>query len=310
VILIVEGKKRRELYPDCQAVSEVYGEMLMISIVVIAFSTIAVTVFSDEGVVKPEHIPHTDLQENFNLSTNKIQIVHSGGEAIDKSAIKIIVNVNNGEKRGEFKNVSPKRPDGTVDNVFALGDSIQIDTTSMNLKAGDDIVMHFIDTPSQQVIHTAVLQRGSGGVPNWITPHPYGSVYSNSTYDGGWQPTEPVAEKYDGIRTNSFIPLGAQVTENYTFGIDAGEIGILNSFNSVILQIIYQVTGDILGTPILSISTNDADWITLSQTSPNTYDISPYVKTARDLENLKVSFSAEGLTNGTLQVDFVGIQVN
>ena len=69
----------------------------------------------------------------------------------------------------------------------------------MNLKAGDDIDMFFIDTPSQQVIHTAVLQRGSGGVPDWITPHPYGSVYSNSAQNGGWQPTESVAEINDGI---------------------------------------------------------------------------------------------------------------
>ena len=78
----MEGKKRRALGQDCRAVSEVYGQLLMISIVVIAFSTIAVTVFSDGGVVKPEHTPHTDLQEKVNTTTNTIKIFHSGGEPL------------------------------------------------------------------------------------------------------------------------------------------------------------------------------------------------------------------------------------
>ena len=116
----MEGKKCRALGQDCQAVSEVYGQLLMISIVVIAFSTIAVTVFSDEGAVKPEHIPHTDLQENFNRSTNKIQIVHSGGEAIDKSAIKIIVSVNNGEKKVSLQPMSQfKNPMGLLPVIMS-----------------------------------------------------------------------------------------------------------------------------------------------------------------------------------------------
>ena len=118
----MEGKKHRALGQDCRAVSEVYGELLMISIVVIAFSTIAVTVFSDGGVVKPEHIPHTDLQENFNTSTNKIQIVHSGGEAIDMSAIKDNTLTLIMEKRGEFDicQYPGKDPDGTVQITSSL----------------------------------------------------------------------------------------------------------------------------------------------------------------------------------------------
>ncbi len=328
----MEGKKCRAICQNCQAVSEVYGQMLMVSIVVIAFSGIAATVFSDGGAVKPEHIPHTDLQENFNLSTNKIQIVHSGGEAIDSKAIKIIVNVNNGEKKGEFDNVIPRGPDGNEHSVFTLGDSIVIYTTSMNLKAGDDIVMYFIDTPSQQVIHTAVLQRGSGKIPEWITPHPYGSVYSDSAENGGWQPTESVADINDGIRTDSFIPLNALVTENYTFGIDAGEMGILSPFNSVHLKIIYQVTGNIPGTLTLRIF-NGAEWtqiapnaeqptmpeynqvseylIAYPDASMTTYNITSYVKTTNELEKLQVGFSVKGQASSTgiLGVDFVGIQV-
>ena len=95
----MEGKKCRALGQDCRAVSEVYGQLLMISIVVLAFSGIALTVFSDGGAVNPQHTPHTDLRENINTNTNTVQIIHSGGEAIDLSAIKIIFSVN-GNKKG------------------------------------------------------------------------------------------------------------------------------------------------------------------------------------------------------------------
>ena len=60
----MEGKKYRALGEDCQAVSEVVGQVLMIAIVVLAFSSIAVVIFSDV-VVNPPHTPHTDLQEKI-----------------------------------------------------------------------------------------------------------------------------------------------------------------------------------------------------------------------------------------------------
>ena len=86
----MEGKKYRELGQDCQAVSDVIGQMLMIAIVVLAFSGIALTVFSDDGAVNPPHTPHTDLRENINARDNTVQIIHNGGEAIDLKEIKIV----------------------------------------------------------------------------------------------------------------------------------------------------------------------------------------------------------------------------
>jgi hypothetical protein len=285
---------------------------------------IGLAVFSDHGAVKPEHIPHTDLQENFNINDSKIQIVHSGGEAIDKSAIKIIVNVN-GEKMGEFDNVEPKGPDGKADSVFTVGDYIEISTKELvpdptshtgkrDPTSEDTIEMFFIDTPSQQVIQKAVLQRGLGKIPDWITPYPYGSVYSGSA------DTKSVAVN-DGILTNSSIPQNAWVTENYTFGIDADEMGISNPPNQVQLKIIYQIHGNSPGTLTLKIY-NGTEWTPIApekQTMPedtnvNEYltDITPYVNTTSKLEKLQVSFSVKGseTSNGILGVDFVGIHVN
>ena len=344
----MEGKRCRAFGQNCHAVSEVYGQLLMMSIVVIAFSTIAVTVFSDGGAVKPEHIPHTDLQESFNRSANTVQIIHSGGEAIDLSAIKITFSINSQESaKPPF--VSPftvKNPDGSPssDGVFTLGDCIEISTKGLvidsttghlrNPTSWDTIEMFFIDTPSQQVIQKAVLQRGPGKVPKWITPHPYGSVYSNSAENGGRQPTESVAETNDWFLTDSQIPQSRLVTENYTFGIDADAMGISNTFNRVILKIIYQ-TSDYNNPNNLTLRIyNGADWTNIaptpSQTSmpqysgiqnynvneytgDTTYNITQYVKTKNQLEKLEVSFSLNGdPSNGnpTEWVDFVGVHVD
>lgn len=351
----MEGKKSTGLCQDCRAVSEVYGQLLMISIVVLAFSMIGLTVFSDHGAVKPEHIPHTDLQENFNRSSNTVQIVHSGGEAIDLSAIKITFSVN-GQESAKPPLVSPftvKNPDGSPssDGVFTLGDCIEISTKGVvpdstspkgvrDPTSWDTIEMFFIDTPSQQVIQKAVLQRGPGKVPNWITPHPYGSVYSDSADNGGRQPTESVAEIKDWLLTDSQIPQSGLVTENYTFGIDADAMGISNSFNRVILRIIYQ-THDYKNANTLTLRIFDgSQWILIAPQTASTpqtilpqysniqdclnrnaaeysgdttYDISKYVKTTNQLEKLEVSFSLRGDPSNrdpAEWVDFVGIHVD
>ncbi|MCC4765864.1 type IV pilin [Methanosarcina sp. DH1] len=325
----MEGKKRWAFCQDCRGVSEVYGQLLMIGIVVIAFSTIAVTVFSDENTVKPEHIPHTDLQENFNRSAKTIQIVHSGGEAIDESDIKIMVSVD-GENKGEFDSddFNVKNPDGTYssDGVFTLGDCIEIDTSSMDLKAGDDIDIFFVDTPSEQVIQKAVLQRYSGEIPTWITPHPYGSVYSNSTDGGGWQPTELVDAINDSIYTKTPVLKDQYVYQEFQFGIDADEMGISNPLNLVQLKIIYSshdCSPD--GFP-LSVY-NGSDWVQINYIMKENYDFTQceadgltvfdissapyYVNTTEKLEKLVVRFSATGnaASDKYYCVDFVGIHV-
>lgn len=336
----MEGKKRRALGQNCHAVSEVYGQLLMISIVVLAFSTIALTVFSDGGAVKPEHIPHTDLQESFKRSTNTVQIVHSGGEAIDLSAIKIIIHKANGDKREFYRSdFKVKNPDGTSssDGVFALGDYIEIDTSSMKL-GGEDIDLFFVDIPSQQVIQRAVLQRSSWEPPKWITPHPYGSVYSESNVNSGFKSTESVAEINDGLLTDSYIPKGDRITENYTFGIDANEMGISNLFTRVFLRIIYNAHDKSTDTLTLRIF-NGTEWIVIASSTgqpamlvkyndlqdcvkanlgeydgATTYNITQHVKTTSELEKLVVSFSAEGNAANESRkvgwVDFVGIHVD
>jgi hypothetical protein len=332
----MEGKKRRALGQNCHAVSEVYGQLLMMSIVVLAFSTIALTVFSDGGVVKPEHVPRIDLQENFKKNTNIVQIVHNGGEAIDLDAIKIIIHKANGDESEFYRsNFKVKNPDGidSSDEVFALGDCIEIDTSGMDIDEWEDIDLFFVDIPSQQVIQRAVLQTGIRELPDWITPHPYGSVHSNSTESGEWEwkSTESVGDIDDGLLTDSHIPKRDWVAEDYTFGIDADEIGISNSLKKILLKIIYQ-TGDNSPKNLTLSIFNGTEWTLIASNMPTyhtvedcmdanvgdyngatTYDITQYVNTTRKLEELKVRFSISGHADeasGKIGwVDFVGIHV-
>ena len=334
----MEGKKFRALGQNCQAVSEVYGQLLMISIVVIAFSTIALTVFSDGGAVKPEHIPRIDLQENFKKNTNIVQIVHNGGEAIDLSAIKITFNVN-GQKSAKPPFVSPftvKNPDGSPssDGVFTLGDCIEISTKGLVLDPtsptgvrdpirGDTIEMFFIDTPSQQVIQKAVLQIGAGELPYWITPHPYGSIYDNST--NKWLPTDLV----DGFRDNSMtecqINKGNWTGEIFTFGIDEYGLDLKNPLTKVELKVVYTVHDNSQASLMLEINDKNPDeWIsvvpsnfdledykTIEETNKNCiFTLTPsWVTTPEELRHLTVRFSGYGnaASDKYFKIDFIGI---
>lgn len=298
MISIVEGKKRWILYQDCRGVSEVYGQLLMMSIVVIAFSTIGLSVFSDEGFVKPEHTPHTDLQENVNISTNEIQIVHSGGEDIERSAIKIILSVQKpGESEAKCLEFSGSKldfrnPNGTEsdsdDNIFSLGDCIIIDTTdpdepndpdepyeNVDIKSNHIINMFFVYIPSQQAIQRTQLQGGSGD-PYWITPDPYGSVYDISgTGEEGFLPTELVGWINDGFLTESQIVAGEQYSEEFTFNIHDYKIDFKGPLKLVLLKIVYITHDDSQG---MKLEINDGvpnEWVQIDPdpADPNDHDM-------------------------------------
>ena len=163
----MEGKKYRALGQDCQAVSEVIGQVLMIAVVVLAFSSIALTVFSDEGAMRPLHVPRTDLQENIGAERDTVQIFHSGGEAIDLKDIKIILSVDG--KQEEFKMSDPDiyghtvtvfDPKGkglSLNDVFTLGDCIEIAPSSVDIKNASSVDLYFVHTASKQVIKKAML---------------------------------------------------------------------------------------------------------------------------------------------------------
>lgn len=328
----MEGKKYRALGRDCQAVSELMGVVLMISIVVLAFSSIAITVFSDGGSMDPVHTPHTNLRENINTSEDTVQIIHSGGEKIDLKYIKVILEVNG--EQAEFnmsesavKVFDPKGKKLSSDDAFALGDYIVIDPSSkINITRGDPVNFYFIHTESSQVIQKTKLWKKVKDLPYWITPHtfPAGTAYNNYTQE--WLDTELVDKFDDELATKTYFPKKEWICEEFTFGVDSKELGIpeSTSFSEVLLRFIYQKK-DQSAEMKLEIN-NGSNWVTINGDLPkyktftgceageyDEYPITEYVKTTAELENLTVRISyyekAAPPSEKTGWVDFVGIHV-
>lgn len=322
----MEGKKRRALGQNCHAVSEVYGQLLMISIVVLAFSTIALTVFSDGGAVKPEHIPRIDLQETINTRNNNsstIEILHSGGEAIDLSAVKIIVVVGGQQLPYDETSFSIKKLKGNgPKDVFMLGDCIEI--TDKKFKSGVDIDMFFVHTPSQQVIQRTVLQSGAGELPYWITPHPYGSIYDNST--NKWLSTDLVDRIGDNM-TECQISKDNWTSEIFTFGINEYGLDLKNPLTKVELKVVYTIHDKSQVNLTLEVNDKNPDeWVnvvppefgsledykTIDDTNKYCiFSLKPWVNTTEELSHLTVRFSGRGnaASDKYFWIDFIGIHV-
>jgi len=306
----------------------------MLAIVVLAFSSISLAVFSDGGTMNPPHTPHTDLQESVDTETDTIHIFHSGGEAIDLEDTKIILYING--QQAEFLTTDPEVSVNTANGVLSLGDSIVIDTNlskGINLKSTDAIDLYFVHTGSRQVIQKATLVSGpeeggeeeeEGGNPGryWITPYPDGTADDTS---GGWISPEAVNESGDGIFTVYYSPDKHDTDPNatcqeFSFGIKDDEIP--NPLNSVTLKITYSIHDKSYKDIALDISVEDPEnWIRVSSGMPENNkkfepyyaDLTSYVHTAEELKDLKVRLVAVSNANKnaekTLWIDFLGIHL-
>lgn len=162
----MEGKKYRALGENCQAVSEVLGQVLMIAIIVLSLSSLATTIFSDVVVINPPHKQHTYISERIDTNVDTIQILHSGGEAINLKTLKIILSVNGKLDKFNMSDPSVKvlNSRGSVlDNGFLmLGDCIEINMRQLGiyLKDNDTVDMYLVNTKSGQVIQRVALRGG------------------------------------------------------------------------------------------------------------------------------------------------------
>lgn len=327
--LLVEGKSYRTIGKDYQAVSEIYGTLLMISIVVIGFSGIALIVYSDGGIEKSVHIPHTDLCEMMNTHDGTVEISHSGGDAIDLPAIKIVLIFPNGQRDEFIKSNFDSTSSGINDNVFALGDSIVIHDDK--IKNNVDVDMYFIDTPSQQVIQKTVLKGNYWEIPYWLTPNPYGVIRDKSGNNTEtFLPTDLTSEINDGLSTPCHMEKDLMSYETFTFGIDQYDMNLKDPLTKVLLKIVYANHDNSQKDMKLEINVGGPEWITVApNVTTNTkldsygdfsdcdqnlapFNITEHVNTRAKLYNLTVRFSAMGNAasdNKNGWVDFIGIHV-
>ncbi len=136
------------------AVSEVMGVVLLTGIVVIMLSTLGTTVFSMEG---PDDVPHTNVQEIMDISTDTIYLKNGGGEPVSTENLRIIVNIN--DRKYEY---TPSQIYVSLENssIWKIGDTIEIntkDTWGVNLNNNDKVELFLVDTPSNELIQKSTL---------------------------------------------------------------------------------------------------------------------------------------------------------
>ena len=164
------NRTEKKITSDEHAVSEVLGGVLLVGIVVIMLSVLSVFVFSQGG---PDDVPHTDVQEIMDTSTDTIYLKHSGGEPISVEDVEIIVNINS----KKYIYTSPQIY-GSLGNssVWEVGDTIEINTMStwtVNLKNSDEVELFLVDTPSKELIQKGRLTTEFQKRPSlatWLTP--------------------------------------------------------------------------------------------------------------------------------------------
>lgn len=102
------------------AVSEVIGAILLISIVSVAIAIIAVALLSSPP---PAEVPHASIVAVRNNTTQKVTMVHAGGDDLDRE--QLLVRLDNGNAQSTISN-----PDFTMipssDRYWSPGESIQI----------------------------------------------------------------------------------------------------------------------------------------------------------------------------------------
>ncbi|HJH29229.1 MAG TPA: type IV pilin [Methanosarcinaceae archaeon] len=146
-------KSTKHLTQNCDAVSEVIGELLMTAIAVLAFGVIAVFMLSYQG---PTSAPHVDIDGWVDVDTDSIYFRHSGGETIDTESLRIILNLN-----GNRRELSPDDVYSILgSNTWNLGDCIIINTSlwfNTSINETDNVGSTIVNGVKNVVIESGTL---------------------------------------------------------------------------------------------------------------------------------------------------------
>jgi PKD repeat protein len=138
---------------DETAVSEIIGEVLMTAIAVLAFSVLAVFVFS---YLESDSAVHADVDGWVDVDSDTIFLRHSGGESIDLDKVEIILNLNG--TRRDMSSSGLKQILGS--GSWHLGQTIEIDTDLLwntTINEDDYVGMILLQTDSNIVIESGSL---------------------------------------------------------------------------------------------------------------------------------------------------------
>lgn len=330
---------------DEQAVSEVMGVVLLVGIVVIMLSVLGVSVFAQDG---PDDVPHTNVQEIMDISTDTIYLKHNGGEPISTEDAEIIVNING---RKYVYTSSQIYENLGNSSVWKIGDTIEINTMStwkVNLQNNDKVELVLIDTPSNELIQKSRLTTRFQNEPKFtITLTPMGEITDTSSsakdeskkgYGENWQVNskDSSADEYKKANENKncttyYLPkdvIDTSIYQELDFGIKPMAYGVRpgDTFCNVTLEIVYY-THDNSPSDNIKLKFYDTDehghgeWVYYKESLPtHTSDFeSEYINltycinTPADLANFKVrieaSTTAAASSEKELNIDYMGLWV-
>lgn len=158
----------RILTRNCDAISEVMGQVLMTGIAIIMLSGIAVTVFSQDG---PVDSPKSNFQEWIDVKSDTLFLKHVGGDIVDVNELEIIVNINGNRYISSPSNISK-----SLNSTFwEMGEVIEINTQrewGFDLEKNDFVEVFLVDLPSKTLIQNFMSSSISTqrSPPVWISP--------------------------------------------------------------------------------------------------------------------------------------------
>jgi FlaG/FlaF family flagellin (archaellin) len=225
---------------DNNAVSDLIGEVLMTAIAVLAFSVIAVFVFSYIGT---DEKVHANIDGWVDVGSDTIYLRHSGGENIDLNNMQILLNLNG--TRRELSSSQLMQIFG--DNSWHLGEAMRIDTDIMwntTINENDYVGMILLETDSRIIVESVSLLGDEFGMTSctgygsgeystdgnlawWKFNENSGNTaidsiggYDGNIFQAGWTTgINGSALEFDG--TNDYVMVNEQIINDYPFTISA-----------------------------------------------------------------------------------------
>jgi len=165
------NRRTQQLAENCDAISELIGELLMVVISVLTFGVIAVHVLTYQG---PADTVHAEIDVWVDTSTDTIYFRHSGGEAVGTEDLMILVNLDGTRCELSSDNITAILGRST----WQLADIIAVNASAVwgvEINEDTDVDASIVHTRLSTTIRSAVLlNRGTGGSgePHDTTPTP------------------------------------------------------------------------------------------------------------------------------------------
>ena len=149
-------KRLQDFVRKDDAVIEVFSEILLTGIIVIAIAAAAAFVLS--SLDEPDNV-RVDIDHWVDNETDTLYFRHSGGEIVDVEDLELVVYVN-----GSYETLTSSQFNYDSDE-WALGDVIEINTSSYDIDY-DNVPSKLVHTASSLVIYDAYGSIGDSGADN------------------------------------------------------------------------------------------------------------------------------------------------